>query len=127
MVQQVNGELKEKRGQWNPKNATTMLDLVLGNPIEKNSRRSQGGEGRDPSPDVAFEAMLTKHFCKMAPPKGIQGLLYVELEEEHVCLDVVKSSSHIGHINELSWMLLLLMKAICAMETISFICRANLM
>lgn len=75
---------------------TTMLDRALGNPIEQNSRRSRGGEGRDPSLEVDLEAMVTKHFCKIAPPKGIQGLLYVDLEEEHMCLDVVKSSNHIG-------------------------------
>ena len=85
--------MESSKSKWDNaplKMSTTMLDLVLGNPIEENSRRSQGGEGRDPSPDVALEAMVTKHLCKMSPPKGIKGLLYVELEEEQVCLDVVK-------------------------------------
>ena len=94
-----------------------MLDGAAGNAIEDDPRGRGAKEGCDPIPKFARKSSPLEEIKQVFPLNGVEGLPNIKLEEEWGGLPRMEASSKIANIQKLSWMLLVLMKALWALET----------
>lgn len=102
LLQRVDGEDEEERGEWVPLPETSaMQNWGSGHPIEEDPRGSSVKQGHDPIAKSTWESMPMQEIKNVLSSHRIEGLTDVKLEEEGRHVVPMKPPGKIPHIHEI--------------------------